>query len=185
MSFSRFILVGTFLLGAACTADTAEDANVASETAEYRSNFHSIHHCMTNASADEHAQLVTWASVGLATRGSAPFLHGSLHLNMTDGESTALRASDPFTFTGGVSLDSPGTVRASATVDGHHYESADGSVSLELDLDHRHALDHGVVSSGRGTARVTFDFGATKQTIPARIRALGKQTFQLTLNDCD
>ena len=68
---------------------------------------------------------------------------------------------------------------------GTHYASADGTTTLGLDLHHRHMLDRDVVSAGRGTAEVTFDFGTTAAAIPARVRAVGKQTFHFTLNDCN
>jgi hypothetical protein len=183
MSVLRFLALGACLLGAACTNST-EEVNVDSDSAEYRSTFKSIHYCMTDASAHDDAGLVTWASVGVATRaGTAPFLTLSMHLNLTDQETATLRESSPYTFTGGVSAQS--TALQSATVDGKHYASADGTLTLDLDLNQRHMLDHGVVSAGRGTAKVTVDFGTTPAVLPARVRALGKKTFHLAMNDCN
>lgn len=182
MSLPRFIVLGAFLLSAACTASSADDADLESDSAEYRSTFRSIHSCMTDASAHKDAGLVEWASVGVASRDTKSFLFVSLHLNLTREETDGLRKSNPYTFTGGIGMESP--LLLSATVGSKHYQSTDGTVSLDLDLNQPHALDHAVISPGRGSASVKVDFGTTKAAIPARVRALGVKTFQFTLNDC-
>jgi hypothetical protein len=182
MPFRRLLVLAGLSLSAACTANT-QDANVGEDTAAYKSSTHSIHYCMTAASRDESAPLITWASVGVSTRPTGLFLAASVDLNLTDAETASLREANPFTFTGGVSVES-GALKPGSSAGSSHFESADGSMTFDMDLNQPHGLDHGVVSPGRGTATVKIDFAAAKRPIPDRIRALGTKTVQFTLADC-
>lgn len=171
------------MVTAACSADTSASGEPNASESDYKSDLTLVHQCMTSSSANKQGDFVPWASVAVWARKSRPEtrLSASLQFTVTSEELAAMRAQDVYA-TAGVGWST--TAEASSIAD-QHYKGVDGTIELDMDLNQPHMLDHSVLSRGVGKAKIKVDFGTIAKVLPPRVRALGVQTYDFDLADCN